>query len=70
MNEELGFYAKWTKSPRNKHGHHKEIIGWDNLYHDVPHIHLKEDAIRENKTTITWEDVEKYLTAFLKEETK
>ena len=39
-------------------------------YHDVPHIHLKEDAIRENKTTITWEDVEKYLTAFLKEETK
>lgn len=69
-NDQLGFYAKWTKSSRNKHGHREEIIGWDNLYHDVPHIHCEEGTIREDRTTITCDEIEEYLTAFLQEEAK
>ena len=30
---------------QNKHGHKNEIIGWDNLYEDRPHIHFNAESI-------------------------
>ena len=56
---EFRFYAKLTKSGRNKHAHRDEIIGWDNLYHDRPHIHYNEDERREYRTeAISWAEIE------------
>ena len=28
------------------------IIGWDNLYHERPHLHFDEDRRREYRTTV------------------
>ena len=51
-------YAKLTESARNKHGHKEEIIGWDNLYHERPHLHFDEGQRREYRThPLTWSEI-------------
>ena len=58
VGDELRFYCKLTKSERNKHAHRDELIGWDNLYNERPHIHYSEDARREyREKRISWEEV-------------
>lgn len=58
--KELKCYIKLTKSNKNKHGHKDEIIGWDNLYEETPHIHFNEDTRREyRKEKITWDEIMK-----------
>ena len=57
--DKFGFYCKLTKSNRNKHSHRDEIIGWDNLYNDKPHIHFDEDKERDYRDEeIIWEEIE------------
>jgi hypothetical protein len=56
------WYAKLTQSIRNKHAHKDEIIGWDNLYHERPHVHFDEDQRREYHTQpLTWNDIRETL---------
>lgn len=58
INDELRFYCKLTKSERNKHAHKDELIGWDNLYNERPHIHYDEDDRREyQEERISWEEI-------------
>jgi len=58
VENELRFYCKLTKSRRNKHSHKDEIIGWDNLYNDRPHVHFNEDARREyRQERIEWDEI-------------
>lgn len=54
----LRYYAKLTRNDKNKHGHRDEIIGWDNLYNDEPHIHFNEDEKREYRE-ISWEETKR-----------
>ena len=56
--QELKCYIKLTEDNKNKHSHKDEIIGWDNLYEDRPHIHFNEDekrAYREEE--ISWDEI-------------
>ncbi len=56
--ELVHWYAKLTQSARNKHGHKEEIIGWDNLYHERPHLHFDEDRHREYRTQpLSWDEI-------------
>lgn len=56
--EELRCYIKLTENDKNKHSHKDEIIGWDNLYEDRPHIHFKEDKKREyREEKIRWSEI-------------
>ena len=56
--EELKCYTKLTKNDKNKHSHKDEIIGWDNLYEDRPHIHFNEDEKREyREEEICWDEI-------------
>lgn len=58
VGDELRFYCKLTKSERNKHAHKNELIGWDNLYNEQPHIHYDEDERREyQEERISWEEI-------------
>lgn len=58
VGNELRFYCKLTKSERNKHAHKDELIGWDNLYNEQPHIHYDEDERREyRQEMIGWEEI-------------
>jgi hypothetical protein len=55
---QVQWYAKLTESVRNKHGHKEEIIGWDNLYHERPHLHFDEDRRREYRAQpLTWSEI-------------
>jgi len=55
---QVQWYAKLTESAHNKHGHKEEIIGWDNLYHERPHLHFDEDRRREYRTQpLTWSEI-------------
>ena len=55
---ELRFYYKLTKSERTKHAHKDELIGWDNLYNERPHVHYDEDERREyREEKISWEEI-------------
>ena len=59
---QVQWYAKLTQSVRNKHGHKEEIIGWDNLYHERPHLHFDEDRRREYRTQpLTWSEIRETL---------
>ena len=59
---EVHWYAKLTPGVRNKHGHQEEIIGWDNLYHERPHLHFDEDRRREYRTQpLTWGEIRETL---------
>jgi hypothetical protein len=59
---DVQWYAKLTQSARNKHGHQEEIIGWDNLYHERPHLHFDEDCRREDRTQLlTWSEIRETL---------
>jgi hypothetical protein len=59
---DVHWYAKLTPSARNKHGHQEEIIGWDNLYHERPHLHFDEDRRREYRTQpLTWGEIRETL---------
>jgi len=54
----LKCYTKLTESDKNKHGHKDEIIGWDNLYNDRPHIHFNDDEKREyREEEISWSEI-------------
>ena len=56
--EELKCYIKLTENNKNKHSHKDEIIGWDNLYEDRPHIHFNEDEKREyREEEICWDEI-------------
>lgn len=63
-----GFYIKFTRHPRNKHGHLDEIIGWDSLYNDAPHVHLHEDRIRQEWELFSWAEIARWLAAYLGQE--
>jgi len=55
---QVQWYARLTQSARNKHGHKEEIMGWDNLYHERPHLHFDEDQRREYRTQLlTWSEI-------------
>jgi hypothetical protein len=55
---EVQWYTKLTQSVCNKRGHKEEIIGWDNLYHERPHLHFDEDRRREYRTQLlTWSEI-------------
>lgn len=43
----------------------EEIIGWNGLYDEVPHIHRDEGRRREDVVAITWDEIEHYLAAYL-----
>jgi len=59
---QVHWYAKLTESARNKHGHKDEIIGWDNLYHERPHLHFDEDRRRAYRTQpLTWSEIRETL---------
>lgn len=59
---QMQWYAKLTRSARNKHGHKEEIIGWDNLYHEQPHVHFDEDQRREYRAQpLTWDEIRQTL---------
>lgn len=58
IGNEPRFYCKLTKSERNKHAHKDELIGWDNLYNEWPHVHYDEDERREyREEKISWEEI-------------
>ena len=58
IGNELRFYCKLTKSERTKHAHKDELIGWDNLYNERPHVHYDEDERREyREEKISWEEI-------------
>lgn len=58
VGDELRFYCKLTRSGRNKHAHKDELIGWDNLYNERPHVHYDEDKRREyREERIRWEEI-------------
>jgi len=60
---QVRWYVKLTSSARNKHGHKDEIIGWDNLYHERPHVHFDEDRRREYRAhPIPWDEIRETLS--------
>ena len=66
--EELKCYTKLTENDKNKHGHKDEIIGWDNLYEDRPHIHFNEDEKREYREEgICWDEIKEKIMEIMRE---
>ena len=66
--EELKCYIKLTENDKNKHGHKDEIIGWDNLYEDRPHIHFNEDERREYmKEELSWDEIKEKIMEIMRE---
>ncbi|MCK4733042.1 MAG: hypothetical protein KAT65_11350 [Methanophagales archaeon] len=66
--EDLKCYIKLTKNDKNKHGHKDEIIGWDNLYEDRPHIHFNEDEKREYREEgIYWNEIKEKIMEIMRE---
>ena len=66
--EELKCYIKLTENDKNKHGHKDEIIGWDNLYEDRPHIHFNEDEKREYREEgIYWNEIKEKIMEIMRE---
>ncbi|MCK4399153.1 MAG: hypothetical protein KAV25_09195 [Methanophagales archaeon] len=66
--EELKCYIKLTENDKNKHGHKDEIIGWDNLYEDRPHIHFNEDEEREYREEgICWDEIKEKIMEIMRE---
>ena len=64
--EELKCYTKLTETDKNKHSHKAEIIGWDNLYEDRPHIHFNEDEKREyREEEIRWGEIKEKVMEIL-----
>jgi len=65
--KELKCYTKLTENDKNKHSHKDEIIGWDNLYEDRPHIHLNEDEKREyREEEICWDEIKEKVMEILR----
>lgn len=61
-------YIKLTEDSKNKHSHKDEIIGWDNLYEDRPHIHFNEDEKREyREDEISWDEIKKTIIKIMRE---
>ena len=66
--EELKCYIKLTENDKNKHGHKDEIIGWDNLYEDRPHIHFNEDEKREyREEELSWDEIKEKIMEIMRE---
>ena len=66
--EELKCYIKLTENDKTKHGHKDEIIGWDNLYEDRPHIHFNEDEKREyREEEICWDEIKEKIMEIMRE---
>jgi hypothetical protein len=66
--EELKWYTKLTENDKNKHSHKDEIIGWDNLYEDRPHIHFNEDEKREYREEgIYWDEIKEKIMEIMRE---
>jgi hypothetical protein len=66
--EDLKCYTKLTENAKNKHSHKDEIIGWDNLYEDRPHIHFNEDEKREyREEEIRWNEIKIKIREILRE---
>ena len=66
--QELKCYIKLTEDSKNKHSHKDEIIGWDNLYEDRPHIHFNEDEKREyREDEISWDEIKKTIIKIMRE---
>jgi len=66
--EELKCYIKLTENDKTKHGHKDEIIGWDNLYEDRPHIHFNEDEKREYREEgIYWNEIKEKIMEIMRE---
>ena len=66
--EELKCYIKLTENDKNKHGHKDEIIGWDNLYEDRPHIHFNEDERREYmEEELSWDEIKEKIMEIMRE---
>ena len=66
--QELECYIKLTEGNKNKHSHKDEIIGWDNLYEDRPHIHFDEDEKREyREEEISWDEIKETIIKIMRE---
>ncbi|RZN37488.1 MAG: hypothetical protein EF813_05735 [Methanosarcinales archaeon] len=66
--QELKCYIKLTEDNKNKHSHKDEIIGWDNLYEDRPHIHFNEDEKREyREDEISWDEIKETIIKIMRE---
>ena len=66
--EELKWYTKLTENDKNKHSHKDEIIGWDNLYEDRPHIHFNEDEKREyREEEICWDEIKEKIIEIMRD---
>ena len=66
--QELKCYIKLTEDDKNKHSHKNEIIGWDNLYEDRPHIHFDEDKKREYRDTeLSWDEIKETIIKIMRE---
>ena len=66
--QELKCYIKLTEDNKNKHSHKDEIIGWDNLYEDRPHIHFDEDEKREyREEEISWDEIKETIIKIMRE---
>ncbi len=65
---ELKCYIKLTEDAKNKHSHKNEIIGWDNLYEDRPHIHFDGDEKREYRAEeISWDEIKETIIKIMRE---
>ena len=65
--QELKCYTKLTENNKNKHSHKDEIIGWDNLYEDHPHIHFNDDERREYmEEEISWGEIKEKIIEIMK----
>ncbi len=66
--QELECYIKLTEDNKNKHSHKDEIIGWDNLYEDRPHIHFDEDEKREyREDEISWDEIKETIIKIMRD---
>ena len=67
--DDLKCYIKLTENDKNKHGHKNEIIGWDNLYEDRPHIHFNEDETREyREEKIGWDEIKEKIRLIMRKD--
>ena len=66
--QELKCYIKLTEDNKNKHSHKDEIIGWDNLYEDRPHIHFDEDKKRDyREDEISWDEIKETIIKIMRD---
>ena len=66
--QELKCYTKLTENDKNKHSHKDEMIGWDNLYEDRPHIHFNEDERREyGEEEMSWDEIRERIMEIMRE---